>query len=111
MASKFFFSLGSIKPLKSNGAGSITYVTAKEAPGFVNISFANLKLNERGSLEPIWHPNANKIGYCVKGHNLVSVRTPGRVETFTVKKGEIFFIPQGYIVVPFQTVCTKMFIL
>lgn len=97
MGSKFFFSIDSIKPHKSSDSGSITYVTSKEVPGFVNIAFSNLTLNPRGSLEPIWHPNANKIGYCVEGNALVSIRTPGSVETFTVMKGEIFFIPQGYI--------------
>lgn len=97
MASKLFFSLKSIKPQKSTQAGSLTCVTSKEAPGFVNISFANLRLGKRGSLEPIWHPNANKIGYCIEGNVLVSLRTPGLVETFTVKQGEIFFIPQGYV--------------
>lgn len=97
MTSKFFFSLGSIKPQKSNEAGSLTYVTAKEAPGFVNISFANLRLNKRGSVEPIWHPNASKVGYCIEGNNLVSIRMPNGVETFTVRKGEMFFIPQGYV--------------
>jgi len=97
MVSKFFFSLESIKPQISNKTGSITFVTSKEVPGFANISFANLKLNERGSLEPVWHPNANKIGYCIEGNVLVSIRTPSGLETFTVKQGEIFFIPQGYV--------------
>lgn len=97
MASKYFFSLKSIKPQKSYEGGSITLVTSKEVPGFVNISFANLKLNKRGSVEPIWHPNANKIGYCIQGKALISMRTPGSVETYTVKKGDLFFIPQGYV--------------
>ena len=97
MASKFFFSLESIKPQQSTPAGSLTSVTLKETPGFVNISFANLRLKKRGSLAPIWHPNANKIGYCTEGNVLVSIRTPKQAETFTVKKGEIFFIPQGYV--------------
>lgn len=72
-------------------------MTSKEMPGLVNISFGYLSLNERGSLEPVWHPNANKIGYCLKGSSLVSMRTPSGVESFTIKQGEIFFIPQGYI--------------
>ena len=97
MISKLFFSLQSIKPQKSNKSGSLTCVTSKETPGLVNISYANLHLNKRGSLEPIWHNNAHKIGYCTEGNVLVSIRTPGGVETFTVKKGEMFFIPQGYI--------------
>ncbi|WP_068468848.1 cupin domain-containing protein [Candidatus Protochlamydia phocaeensis] len=97
MNSNFFFSLGSIKPLVSNQAGSLTCVTAKEVPGFVNTSFANLKLSKRGSLDPIWHANAHKIGYCTQGKVLVVMRTPNGVETFTVKKGEMFFIPHGYV--------------
>lgn len=97
MTSKFFFSLKSVKAKESNTAGSLTYVTTNEMAGLVNMSFANLCLKNRGSLEPIWHPNANKVGYCVEGNVLVSMRTPRNVETFTVKKGEIFFIPQGYV--------------
>jgi oxalate decarboxylase len=97
MGSPFFFSLESIKPQESNEAGSLTYVTSKEMPGLVNLSYGNLRLKKRASLEPIWHPNANKIGYCVEGRVLVSLRTPTEVETFTVEKGEIFFVPQGFI--------------
>lgn len=97
MVNKFFFSLASIEPKISNAAGSLTYVTLKETPGLVNISFANLKLNAHGVLEPIWHPNANKIGYCTQGRVLISIRSFSGEETFTVEKGEIFFIPQGVI--------------
>lgn len=97
MASKYFFSLKSLKPCVENEAGSLTYATAKQVPGFVNIAFANLKLKKMGSLEPIWHPNANKIGYCTAGKGFVSMRTPGTVENYTVEKGEIFFIPKGFV--------------
>lgn len=97
MASQFFFSLDAIRPQQRNKSGSVTYVTSKEMQGLVNLSYANLSLNRRGSMEPIWHPNANKIGYCVEGSVLVSIRTPSEVENFTVKKGEMFFIPQGYV--------------
>lgn len=96
MSSKYFFSLNAIKPQK-NEAGSITSVTSKEVPGFENISFSVLRLNKRGSLEPIWHPNANKIGYCLQGKALVSIRSPGGADLFTVDEGDIFFIPQGYV--------------
>jgi len=97
MTSKYFFSLESIKPQKKNALGALTYVTANEMPGLVNMSFAHLSLYDRGSVEPLWHPNANKIGYCTKGNILVTMRTPSEVVTFTVKKGELFFIPQGYV--------------
>jgi oxalate decarboxylase len=97
MESDFFFSLDSIKPFAMNQAGSLTQVTSLETPGLQGISFAKLNLNAKGSLEPCWHPNANKIGYCIDGKALVSMRAPNGVETFTVNKGEIFFIPQGYV--------------
>lgn len=96
-SSKLFFSLESIKPQVSNSSGSLTTITSKETPGLVNIAFANLKLKKRGTLTPIWHPNANKLGYCVKGNHLVSIRSPEKVDTFTVQTGEMVFIPQGFI--------------
>jgi oxalate decarboxylase len=97
MSSKLFFSLDAIKPQKSYAGGSITYATSDEVPGFINISFAALKLNKGGSQEPIWHPNAHKIGYVTKGNGLVSIRSPGGVDTFTITKGDVFYIPRGYI--------------
>jgi len=96
-SNQFFFSLGSIKPQKASASGSLTYVTSDEVPGFVNISFSLLKLNKGAVQEPIWHPNANKIGYCLEGNSLVSIRSPVGLDTFTVKEGDVFFIPKGYI--------------
>lgn len=97
MASKFFFSLSSIKPQYKYDSGNITTVTTEQAPGLVDISFSALNLQKNGSIEPMWHPNANKVGYCVDGNALVSIRTPVSVELFTITKGEVFFIPKGYI--------------
>lgn len=97
MGSKLFFSLDSIKPQKKSDGGSLTQVTSDEVPGFINISFSCLKLNNRGSQEPIWHPNANKIGYCIQGNAQVSIRSPESSDVFTVAKGDVFFVPEGYI--------------
>lgn len=97
MGSKLFFSLDKIKPQKSFDGGSITSVTGDEVPGFVNISFSVLKLNKRGSLEPIWHPNAHKLGYTIQGDALVSVRTGDGIDEFTIHQGDMFFIPQGAV--------------
>lgn len=97
MASKLFFSLQTIKPTKCNAAGTVTCVTSKEVPGFVNVSLIHLHLKKKTLLEPLWHPNANKLGYCLQGTLLVTMRTPTSVENYTVKAGEIFFIPRGFI--------------
>lgn len=97
LKSKVFFSLTAISPTESNEGGSLTCVTSKDMPGLVDLSFANLTLKNRGILKPIWHPNAHKIGYCIQGKCLVTVRSPETTDRFTVEKGEIFFIPQGFV--------------
>lgn len=97
MGSQYYFNLNSIEPKKSYTGGTIVDVTSDQTPGLVNISFSGMRLDKEGVLEPIWHPNAHKIGYCLRGQALVSIRTPTKVESFTVKEGDIFFIPKGYI--------------
>ena len=97
MASKNFFDSASIKNQKSNANGTILRVTADEMPGLVNLSFSNLKLKKGSAQNPIWHPNANKIGYCIGGNGLVSIRSPEGADVFTISKGDVFFIPKGYV--------------
>lgn len=97
MSSSLFFSLSSIKPQQNEKGGSLTLVTSNEAAGFVNIACASLKLNPGGFQAPIWHPNANKVGYCLAGSGAISIRSPNQMETFTIKAGDIFFIPKGYV--------------
>lgn len=95
--SKHFFSLKSLGAKSSGEGGQLIDATLKDVPGLVNISFENLVLNKLGLLKPIWHPNAHKIGYCTEGKGVVTLRTPEKKEVFTIEKGDIFFIPQGYV--------------
>jgi oxalate decarboxylase len=97
MQSKYFFSLDAVKSKKISDSGSSLFATSDDAPGLVNISMSRLNLKKGGTQEPIWHPNAHKIGYCLQGEALVSLRTPKGVERFTIKVGDVFFIPQGCI--------------
>lgn len=97
LTSKFFFSLQAIGIKEKNEGGNLTYVTSEDMPGLINLSFAKLTLKTRGFLNPIWHPNAHKIGYCTQGKCVVTIRSPEKTERFTVEKGEIFFIPQGFV--------------
>lgn len=94
---KLYFSLQALQPQENSTGGDITFVTADEMSGLVNLSFSLLKLKKYGSLEPTWHPNANKIGYCLQGNATVSIRSPDGVDVFNIEKGDVFFIPQGYI--------------
>lgn len=95
--SKYFFNLDSLKTKKSFGGGNSTLVTAEEMPGLVNIAFSFLRLNKGAFQEPIWHPNAHKMGYCIQGNAIVTIRSPGGVDVFTVNEGDVFFIPSGYV--------------
>ncbi|MBN9377507.1 MAG: hypothetical protein BGO14_10450 [Chlamydiales bacterium 38-26] len=97
MGDKLFFDLGSIKPHASGSSGQSAMVTVDEMSGLDNIAFSILKLNKNGIQEPIWHPNANKIGYCVDGNALVSIRSPASSDMFTITKGDVFFIQKGYV--------------
>lgn len=94
---KLYFSLSALQPQESSTGGNITSVTSNEMGGLVNLSFCVLRLKKYGSLEPTWHPNANKIGYCLQGNATVSIRSPDSVDVFNIEKGDVFFIPQGYI--------------
>lgn len=94
---KLYFSLSALQPQENSTGGNITYVTKNEMGGLVNLSFSVLRLQKYGTLEPTWHPNANKVGYCLQGTGTVSIRSPQGVDVFNIEKGDVFFIPQGYI--------------
>lgn len=97
MGSQFFFSVDAVKAQNNDAGGSITSITGDQVPGFANISYSALKLKKGGSLEPVWHPNAQKVGYCERGDAIVSIRSPGGSDLFSVKEGDMFFIPRGAI--------------
>jgi oxalate decarboxylase len=97
LTSKLYFKLEEVAPLSQNELGSLIAVTAEDVPGFFNISFASVELNPHACLAPIWHPNAHKIGYCTQGKVHITMRTPTKIEKFTVQKGEMFFIPMGFV--------------
>ncbi|MEE2907565.1 MAG: cupin domain-containing protein [Planctomycetota bacterium] len=92
-----FFTTDSLVETESSAGGSIRMLTSNEVPGLTNLSHVDLTLQKNGVMKPIWHPNAQKIGYCTQGKLLVSIRAPGQSEQFTVEKGEIFYVPQGCI--------------
>lgn len=95
MSKQHFFNLTSMKPQKNSANGSRTIVGIKEVPALEGISLECLKLNRNASLEPLWHPNSHKIGYCLQGKVLVSILTPNSHDSFTVGEGEVFFVPKG----------------
>lgn len=95
MAQKHFFSFEQIKPQKSANGCYRTTIGNLEVTSFSQISFEKLQLAKNCSTEPFWHPNAHKLGYCIQGELVVSLLTASAQDTFTVKEGEVFFIPKG----------------
>ena len=96
MNKKHFFSLNSLKPQKSGNGGNRTSVTKNEVSSLDKISLESLRLKKGSSLEPIWHPNANKIGYCLQGKALVTVLTPSFHDVAELRPGEGAFAPASY---------------
>jgi oxalate decarboxylase len=92
---KHFFNLRSLKPQKSSAEGSKTLVGKNEVSSLEGISLESLKLSHGCASEPCWHPNAHKIGYCLKGSAIVSILAPHSQDLFTVSEGDVFFIPKG----------------
>ena len=92
-----FFTSGSLVEIDKSAGGSLRGLTSNEVPGFTNMSHLDLTLEAMGLLNPIWHPNAQKVGYCTEGQLLVSTHGPGQSDQFMVQKGEMFYIPQGCI--------------
>ena len=99
---KFIFCQSDHKIVAENKlGGKLTELTKKQVEGFTNMSLQTLELythkNMRGYLKPIWH-DAQKLGYCTAGHFNIQIHSSGgKTEQFTIKKGEIFYIPQGSV--------------
>jgi oxalate decarboxylase len=62
------------------------------------MAIAVIELKKGGFREPHWHPNANEMTYCTEGKALITLfGPPNTKDTFTLSKGEVLFIPKGYL--------------
>ncbi|EPE36124.1 RmlC-like cupin [Glarea lozoyensis ATCC 20868] len=62
-----------------------------------NMSMYSLRIEEDGMREPHWHPFTAEMGYVHKGNARMSVMDPdGSVDTYTLKPGDVYFIPHAY---------------
>jgi oxalate decarboxylase len=95
--SNYFFTSQLLKEIESCASGALHALTSSELSGLDGLSLVDMTLKTNGVLNPHWHPNAQKIGYCTQGKMLVSIHGPTGSEQFLVEKGEIFYLPQGSI--------------
>lgn len=90
------FPLGSMKPQRSCPGGTRADAKVAQFPALKGMSLSLLTLNPKGVREPHWHPNANELSYVLSGSGLMTVFGPGNShDTFTLKAGEIVFVPMG----------------
>src|ERR1700732_2655429 len=96
MASPHVFHLNGETPQDKTEGGERIIVDSSNFPILKGMSLYRIMLHPRGAREPHWHPNADELGYCLKGEVLVSFyHTNDLKQTFLVQTGEMFFIPSG----------------
>jgi oxalate decarboxylase len=98
--SVYTFDLDRTIPEISNINGSRTTAGADNFPilSGMGMGMLLLRLGIGGVREPHWHPNASELSYCIKGQAAMTIFSPGNNhDTFTIKPGEITYVPKGYI--------------
>lgn len=97
MSTNYYFNLDNYIEQNKKIYGNIVHITSQEVKGLSRASFVYLELKSQSSLSPLWHTNANKIGYCNSGKFLITIRSPEKKDTFYLEKGDVFFVPMGFI--------------
>lgn len=96
--SVYTFNLDGTVPQLSNSNGSRTTANVDNFPILSGMGMLLLRLEKGGVREPHWHPNASELSYCIKGQAAMTIFSPvNNHDTFTIKPGEMTYIPKGYI--------------
>jgi oxalate decarboxylase len=95
--SKYQFSLDGSSPLISHGGGSAKAARQSVWPLLTHQAVYRLILTNQGMREPHWHPKTAELGYVEEGMGRMSILSPsGKVDTYTMEAGDIYFIPKAY---------------
>jgi oxalate decarboxylase len=95
---KHFFCLNPLKPQHVFKGGYRIDGNSANFPELKGMALSSLVLNKKSFREPHWHPNANELLYCIEGSGEMTIFIPGSFrETFTLEKGDIVFVPMGYL--------------
>ncbi|KAJ9651264.1 hypothetical protein H2198_009449 [Neophaeococcomyces mojaviensis] len=87
---------GMSPPIKAD-IGSARTARKQFWPILDNISMYSLRVEEDGMREPHWHPETAEMGYVHQGRARMSIMDPdGSVDTYTLKPGDMYFIPRAY---------------
>lgn len=92
------FHLSQTKPHNQTSGGIRIKATKKNFPILREMSLFKVTLYPGGIREPHWHPNADELGYCLKGKALMTIYGNGDLkQSFTIESGESFFVPSGFL--------------
>jgi oxalate decarboxylase len=98
MSSIHTFNLESIRPQAVLDGGTRAMANKDNFSILNRMALYSLRLESGGVREPHWHPNADELSYCLSGRALMTIFSPGAGhDTFTVDKGEIVYVPKGYL--------------
>jgi len=85
------------QPQVSNPGGKVKMSNGTLLPTLEGISIYSVLLEKNGVREPHWHPNAHELNYLISGSVSITLLSPGgKLDTFSMKPGDISFLPRGY---------------
>lgn len=91
------FDVEEMSPPVSADIGSARTARSQFWPALKNMAMYSLTVEEDGMREPHWHPKTGELGYVHRGHARMSIMDPdGSVDTYTLKPGDMYFIPAAY---------------
>ncbi|MDV6330786.1 cupin domain-containing protein [Asticcacaulis sp. 201] len=94
--SPHIISLAKRPPAFEGPAGTMAEVNASVFPILNRLSMSRLILAPLGVREPHWYANAHTLGYCLRGEALMTIAgNHSARDSFTLKAGEMFFVPSG----------------
>lgn len=96
---KFKFNAEGLTARLSKSEGSVKTITSNVWPILHDISMFSLRINTTGMREPHWHPKTAEMGYVISGQARMTILSPGdeqQFETYTLKAGDMYFVPRGY---------------
>ncbi|KMO83218.1 MAG: cupin domain-containing protein [Mycolicibacterium rufum] len=91
------FDIEAQAPGLNYASGSARFARDQFWPALKDISMYSLRVAEDGMREPHWHPVTAEMGYVRQGQARMTIMTPeGRLDTWTMKAGDMYFIPRAY---------------
>jgi len=83
--------------LQGEGMGSAKLARSQFWPALKTLAMYSLRIEDTAMREPHWHPITAELGYVHSGQARMTILDPdGSVDTYTLKPGDMYFIPPAY---------------